>query len=853
MTKYFFNISLDEVVKQLKTSFNGLSPIEASNRLTHYGLNVLTAKENKPAWVYFFAQFKDFMILILMAAAIISGFMGDIADTIIILVIILLNALLGFSQEYKAEKSMEALKKMSITTAQVIREGQTKIIPSEQLVPGDIIHLEAGNIVPADIRFVEIHSLSIDESSLTGESNAVHKKVTTIDNKDVGLGDQLNMAFKGTLVTSGRAVGLVVETGMKTELGKIAGLLQKEKVLTPLQIRMGQFGKNLSYIILLICLVLFISGLVRGEEPFKLLLLSISLAVAAIPEALPALITIALSKGAARLAKRKALVRKLTAVETLGSVSFICTDKTGTITQNKMKVVEYFEMTDLVLPFTDTPLLLAMILNQDIQFDSLGEPMGESTELAIVKYSLGQLTIPEFHELYQQFPRVAEIPFDSDRKCMTTVHIVGNQFLVIVKGASETIQRFLLDEVDKKFLVKQSNQWAEKGMRIIAYGFKLLDQLPPTIATYSLEFDLEWIGHIGLMDPPRANVIKVIQECKNAGIKPVMITGDHPATAKAIAMQVGIMKENDLLMLGTTLDHLSDEQFKKQVLEIAVYARVSPNQKLRIVNALQSNNHFVAMTGDGVNDAPSLKAANIGVAMGITGTDVSKEAADIILLDDGFATIVNAVKEGRRIVDNIRKFIKYIMTCNGAEIWTIFLAPILGMPIPLLPIHILWINLVTDGLPALALANEKAEVDIMKRPPRNATESLFADGLGYHILWVGLLMAGVTLATQAYAMKNDSAHWQTMVFTVLSFAQLGHVLAVRSDKTFLFKQGIFSNTLLLLSVLFTFCLQLAVIYIPYLNELLKTQPLSLKELGFCILMAMIVFHAVELEKLIKRL
>ncbi|MFY8026185.1 MAG: cation-translocating P-type ATPase [Sediminibacterium sp.] len=853
MTKYFFNISLDEVVKQLKTSYNGLSPIEASNRLTQYGLNVLTAKENKPAWVYFFAQFKDFMILILMAAAIISGFMGDIADTIIILVIILLNALLGFSQEYKAEKSMEALKKMSITSAQVIRNGQTEIIPSEQLVPGDIIHLEAGNIVPADIRFVEIHSLSIDESSLTGESNAVHKKVTTIDNEDVALGDQLNMAFKGTLVTSGRAVGLVVETGMKTELGRIAGLLQKEKVLTPLQIRMGQFGKNLSYIILLICLVFFISGLVRGEEPFKLLLLSISLAVAAIPEALPALITIALSKGAARLAKRKALVRKLPAVETLGSVSFICTDKTGTITQNKMKVVEHFEKTDLALPFTDTPLLLAMILNQDIQFDSLGEPMGESTELAIVKYSLDQLTIPEFHELYQQFPRVAEIPFDSDRKCMTTVHTVGNQFLVIVKGASETIQSFLSDEADKKFLAKQSNQWAEKGMRIIAYGFKLIDQLPSTIATDSLEFDLEWIGHIGLMDPPRANVIKVIQECKNAGIKPVMITGDHPATAKAIAMQVGIMKENDLVMLGTTLDHLSDEQFKKQVLEIAVYARVSPNQKLRIVNALQSNNHFVAMTGDGVNDAPSLKAANIGVAMGITGTDVSKEAADIILLDDGFATIVNAVKEGRRIVDNIRKFIKYIMTCNGAEIWTIFLAPILGMPIPLLPIHILWINLVTDGLPALALANEKAEVDIMKRPPRNATESLFADGLGYHILWVGLLMAGVTLATQAYAMQNDSAHWQTMVFTVLSFAQLGHVLAVRSDKTFLFKQGIFSNTLLLLSVLFTFCLQLAVIYIPYLNELLKTQPLSLKELGFCILMAMIVFHAVELEKLIKRL
>jgi len=853
MIKQYFNLNVEDVFNALKSSKNGLSPIEASSRLIKYGLNILATKKNKPVWVYFFDQFKDFMILVLMVAAIISGFMGDIADTIIILVIILLNALLGFSQEYKAEKSMEALKQMSITKAQVVRDGNAEIILSEQLVPGDIVHLEAGNIVPADLRLVEIFALSIDESSLTGESNAVHKKVATITNKDIALGDHLNMAFKGTLVTGGRAVGLVVATGMDTELGKIAELLQEDKVITPLQIRMGQFGKNLSYIILLICLVLFVSGLVRGEEPFKLFLLSISLAVAAIPEALPALITIALSKGAARLAKRKALVRKLPAVETLGSVSFICTDKTGTITQNKMKVVEQFEKTDLAFPFSDTPLTLAIILNQDIKFDQSGEPIGESTELALVKYCIEQITVSQFHQQFQQFPRVAEIPFDSDRKCMTTIHAVGKQFLVIVKGASEKVQSLLLDQTDKKSLVTLSDQWAEKGMRIIAYGYKMLDQLPKTIKSETVEFDLEWIGQVGLMDPPRTNVIKVIQECKDAGIKPVMITGDHPATAKAIAMQVGIMQENDLVMLGTELDHLSDEQFKKQVLTITVYARVSPNQKLRIVKALQSNNHFVAMTGDGVNDAPSLKAANIGVAMGITGTDVSKEAADIILLDDGFATIVNAVKEGRRIVDNIRKFIKYIMTCNGAEIWTIFLAPILGMPIPLLPIHILWINLVTDGLPALALANEKAEIDIMKRPPRNATESLFAGGLDYHILWVGLLMAGVTLSTQAYAIHNESAHWQTMVFTVLSFAQLGHVLAVRSDKTFLFKQGIFSNTLLLLSVLFTFCLQLAVIYIPFLNELFKTQPLSLKELGFCILMAMIVFHAVELEKLIKRL
>ncbi|MDP2419962.1 cation-translocating P-type ATPase [Sediminibacterium sp.] len=853
MIKQFLNIDVNEALKELHTSTNGLSQLEATNRLAKYGPNELVTKKNKPIWVYFFAQFKDFMILILMVAAIISGLMGDVADTIIILIIILLNALLGFSQEYKAEKSMEALKQMSITKAQVVREGRSKIIPSEQLVPGDIIHLEAGNIVPADLRLVEIFAISIDESSLTGESSAVHKKVNIIANKDISLGDQLNMAFKGTLVTGGRAVGLVVATGMNTELGKIANLLQEDKLTTPLQKRMGAFGKNLSYIILLICLVLFVSGLVRGEEPFKLLLLSISLAVAAIPEALPALITIALSKGAARLAKHKALVRKLPAVETLGSVSFICTDKTGTLTQNKMKVVEQFEKTDSAMPISDTPLLLAIILNQDIQFDQSGEPIGESTELALVKYGIEQITLTQFHQQFQQFPRVAEIPFDSDRKCMTTIHSVGNRFLVIVKGASERIQSLLVNQTDKKSLLTLSNQWAEQGMRIIAYGYKMLDQLPQTITSETIENDLEWIGQVGLMDPPRTNVIKVIQECIDAGINPVMITGDHPATAKAIAMQVGIMKEHDLVMLGSELAHLSDVQFKKQVLSIKVYARVSPNQKLRIVKALQSHNHFVAMTGDGVNDAPSLKAANIGVAMGITGTDVSKEAADIILLDDGFATIVNAVKEGRRIVDNIRKFIKYIMTCNGAEIWTIFLAPLLGMPIPLLPIHILWINLVTDGLPALALANEKAEVDIMKRPPRNASESLFEGGLGYHILWVGLLMAGVTLATQAYAIHNQSTHWQTMVFTVLSLAQLGHVLAVRSDKTFLFKQGIFSNSLLLLSVLFTFCLQLAVIYIPFLNELFKTEPLSLKELGFCILMATIVFHAVELEKLIKRL
>lgn len=853
MIKQFFNIDVNDALKALHTSINGLSQLEAANRLAKYGLNELVTKKNKPAWVYFFDQFKDFMILILMVAAILSGIMGDMVDAVVILIIVVLNALLGFSQEYKAEKSMLALKKMSVTTARANRDGNPAIIPSEELVPGDIVFLEAGNIVPADIRLIEVHGLSIDESSLTGESNAIHKKIETITDKGISLGDQLNMAFKGTLVTAGRATGLVFVTAMSTELGKIAGLLQEEKATTPLQRRMDHFGKKLSYIILLICLILFISGLVRGEDPFTLLLLSISLAVAAIPEALPALITIALAKGAARLAKRKSLIRKLPAVETLGSVSFICSDKTGTLTQNKMEVVENFENTVLSPSFSNTPLLLSVLLNQDVQFSQSGESLGESTELALVNYCISKLGIAEFQELYKQYPRIGEIPFDSDRKCMTTIHPFGDQFLVITKGASETIQTCLLDATAKHQLLTMSDKWASQGIRVIAYGFKLLDELPPQITSKSIEYDLVWLGQIGLMDSPRVNVKRVIEECKGAGIKPVMITGDHPATAKSIALQVGIMEEQDKLMLGTELAQLTDEQFGMLVLDVAVYARVSPNQKLRIIKALQSKGHFVAMTGDGVNDAPSLKAANIGVAMGITGTDVSKEAADLILLDDRFGTIVNAIKEGRRIVDNIRKFIKYIMTCNGAEIWTIFLAPILGMPIPLLPIHILWINLVTDGLPALALANEKGEMDIMKRPPRKADESFFSDGVGYHIVWVGLLMAGVTLATQAYALYNEFAHWQTMVFTVLSFAQLGHVLAVRSDKTFLFQQGIFSNPLLLLSVLFTFCLQLGVIYIPFLNEIFKTQPLSLQELGFCTLMAMIVFHAVELEKLIKRL
>lgn len=846
----YCNLSISETEQSLSSTIDGLKQEEVLLRQRKYGLNELQEKKKIPVWLQFLHQFRDFMIIILIAAAVLSGIMGDMTDTIIILVIVLLNAIVGFVQEYRAGKAIEALKKMSVTLTMVVRDGHALSVSSNQLVPGDVVLIESGNVVPADLRLVETHSLRIDESSLTGESVPVDKNHETLTEKDIPLGDQLNLAFKGTLVTNGRAKGMVIATGMRTELGKIANLLQGKESLTPLQMRMDHFGKRLSYIILFICLVLLVTGILRGEDPFRIILLSISLAVAAIPEALPALITIALSKGASRLAKENALVRKLPAVETLGSVTFICSDKTGTLTQNRMKVIDKHEVVQHVNAIPDI-LTLCMALNHDVKFNEVQEPFGESTELALVRQVLEDISFNEYERINDKHPRMAELPFDSDRKCMTTVHHFGGRFLIITKGASESIFTTITGHEEKEWLNHLSHDLASKGKRVLAYAFQIVPVLPSPFTYEEVEKNLKLAGLVALIDPPREEVKSAIAECKTAGINPVMITGDHPATAKAIAREIGILEEHDLAITGAELHQLDEITFSEQVENIAVYARVSPDQKLRIVQALQAKHHFVSMTGDGVNDAPSLKAANIGVAMGINGTDVSKEAAHLVLLDDNFATIVKAVKEGRRIFDNIRKFVKYIMTCNGAEIWTIFLAPLLGMPIPLLPIHLLWINLVTDGLPALALAGEKAEADIMKRPPRTASESLFSDGVGFHILWVGLLMAAVTLGTQAWALNNEMEHWQTMVFTVLSLSQLGHVFGIRSDRTFLFKQGFFSNLPLLGSVVLTFILQLSVIYLPFMNDIFKTAPLSLDELGICIVLSLVVFHAVELEKWVK--
>ena len=846
-------LHIEKVFELTLSSSQGLTSAEASLRLKKFGPNVLEEKKKKPKWVLFLNQFRDFMIMVLIAAAIISGILGDITDTLIIFLIIILNAMIGFIQELRAEKALDALMKMATVQAIVSRDGKAYTIDSTNLVPGDMVWLEAGNLVPADLRLFEAHNLLIDESALTGESFPAEKTMMPLPGNSIPLGDRTNMAYKSTMVTKGRGAGVVVNTGMNTEFGKIAGLLQEDETATPLKIRMADFGKKLSYIILSICLLLFGIGLLRGEQPLQMLMVSISLAVAAIPEALPALITIALAIGAKRLMNQKALIRKLPAVETLGSVSHICSDKTGTLTMNKMKLVKLQEAHELpCLSGMVSPFMAALSLNHDVKLSDGQLISGDATEIALMD-AAKEILKKDFDKVVDMFPRVAELPFDADRKCMTTVHKYGEKFLVLTKGAMESILRNLSETEKKHELEIPALEWANEGIRVLAFAYRIIDHIPHPFSYESIEKELIFSGVTGMIDPPRPEVKLSIAECKLAGIKPVMITGDHPATAISIAREIGIYDHGDLAVSGPELMAMSDEVFSRSVNKISVYARVNPEQKLRIVRSLQKNHHLVAMTGDGVNDAPSLKAADIGVAMGISGTDVSKEAADMILLDDNFSTIVRAVREGRRIYDNIRKFVKYILTCNSAEIWTIFLAPLIGLPMPLLPIHILWINLVTDGLPGLALAGEKAERDIMKRPPRPSGESLFAGGMAYHILWFGLLMAGITLGIQAWAIHTENAHWQTMVFTVLSLSQLGHVLAIRSEREFLIRQGLFTNIPLLATVFFTFLLQLAVIYLPAANKLFKTHPLSMNELLICIGASAILFHAVELEKWIKSL
>ena len=868
--------TVQDVIEELNTSLKGLSSEEAQKRLLEYGPNELKEKKKKTLLMVFLDQFRDFMILVLIAAALISGFIGELSDTIAIIVIVVLNAVVGFIQEYRAEKAMAALKKMAAPYSTVIRNSMPETIPASELVPGDMVMLEAGKIVPADMRLIEAAHFKVEEAALTGESVPVEKNINALRDEHLPIGDRKNMAYKGTFVTSGRGAGVVVSTGMSTELGRIAAMLQEEEeVKTPLQKRLATFGQKLAIAVLVICAIVLAIGIMRGEPPLLMLLTAISLAVAAIPEALPAVITISLALGAKKLISQHALIRKLPAVETLGSVTYICSDKTGTLTLNKMTVEEIYVEGEIVkseklkvkseeqLLALNSPLatfFTALALSNDAQTGADGIVIGDPTEIAL--YDIAKKQGFEKKELEKNFARVAEIPFDSNRKCMTTFHQwPDGKIISFTKGATDVLieksENILTSEglssVDIEEMHRMNERMAADGLRVLCIAMRIWDVLPADMSAGDVETGLTVLGLTGMMDPPRDEAREAVALCKAAGIKPVMITGDHPITARVIAGRLGIIEDDSkAIITGRELERLSLEEFEERVEHIRVYARVAPEQKLKIVKALQDKGQFVAMTGDGVNDAPALKRADIGIAMGVTGTDVSKEAAHMILLDDNFATIVKAVKEGRKIYDNIRKFIKYLLTTNSGEIWTLFLAPLAGLPIPLLPIHILWINLVTDGLPALALSVEPEEGDLMSRPPRHPKESIFAHGLGLHAIWVGLLMGGVVLFVQTWSITTGHAHWQTMVFTVLCLTQLGHVLAIRSEKESLFKIGLFSNKYLLGAVLLTFALQMATIFVPVLNPIFKTEPLSFSELIFTLVLSTIVFFAVETEKLIKR-
>lgn len=822
--KAMYQLNPEDVISQFNTSSKGLNKDVIPGLQGRFGKNILQETKRKSKLSIFINQFKDVMILILGVAAGISFFVGEHTDGFVILAIVFGNAAIGYSQEYSAEESMRMLQKMTAQNALVIRNSHPAKINAVDLVPGDIIILEAGDIVPADARLIQVSSFRTDEASLTGESHSVEKKVDTIEADHLITGDQHNMVFKGTIVSNGSAKAVVTAIGMETELGKIAGLMEVVAHQTPLQKRLAVFSKQLAIVVTLICLIVFGVGLWRGEPTFEMFLTALSLAVAALPEALPAVITIALADGARRLVQQNALMRNLPAVETLGSVTYICSDKTGTLTQNMMTVENVYAGDG-----NENLLHIAMALNNEVRFSEKNELLGDSTEKALVKYALSKGYSK--HELEHQYPLHEKLPFDSVRMRMSTLHKHEDQWILFVKGAPVKI----IEQLSASYTAKvqewldQNHQWASDGLRVLFFAYKIFDQEPGEV-NLEMEKDLDFLGMTAMIDPPREGVYDALDQCKSAGIKAVMITGDQPLTASAIAERLHIIEENkpDVLKTGAELNLLDEAGFNSVTQNTFVYARVTPEQKLNIVKALQNNGEFVAMTGDGVNDAPSLKQANIGVAMGITGTDVSKEAADMILLDDNFATIVKAVKEGRRIYENIKKFILYVLSCNLGEILTILIAPLLGFAIPLLPTHILWINLVTDGLPGLALVAEAAEKDIMSRPPRPPKESLFSGGLIVRILATGTLMMISALFVQWWVTGNnyDVRTQQTAVFTTLCFVQLGNALSVRSSSHSGLASRFFKNRKMWGAIILTVILQLLIINIPYLNSILKTMPLN---------------------------
>ena len=889
MEEKWFNLSVKTVSEKLHTDTEkGLSSSEVSKRYETYGRNELKAKPKKTLLAKFIEQFKDFMIIVLIIAAIVSGIVGvqqgeGIADTFIILIVVIVNAIIGVAQESKAEKSLEALQKLSSHVAKVIRDGKLVVVQSADLVPGDIVVLDTGDFIPADLRIIEAVNLKSQESALTGESVPVEKTESTIEDENIGIGDRKNLLFSSSLVTYGRGKGIVVETGMKTEVGKIAEMINEvEDEETPLQVKLNNLGKTLGIVALVICAVIFVVGLLYGKSPLNMFMTAVSLAVAAIPEGLAAVSTIVLAIGVQRMVKRNAIVKKLPAVETLGSASVICSDKTGTLTQNKMTVKKVFSNAELVnlediKEFNEELKILfeANMLCNDTKVAEDGTLTGDPTETALI--DMGN----KLNFKLENYPRVAELPFDSSRKLMTTVHKIGEKFVVYTKGGVDELLSCctsyqkngeIMSDLDnyKQRIQECNKKMAEGALRVLAAGYKIVNHILTDEDIKNLETELTFIGMTGMIDPPREEAKEAVKKCVSAGIKTVMITGDHKITATAIAKELGILKDESEAITGTELENMSDEELKQKVRNISVYARVSPEHKVRIVRAWQANGEIVAMTGDGVNDAPALKKADIGCAMGVVGTDVAKEAADVILTDDNFATVVSAVEEGRRIYNNILKAISFLLSSNVGEIVVLFLAIMLTPVFAntfgidpnhidiLLPAQILWINLVTDSLPALALAVDPAEKGIMKRKPLKNNKGIFTKGMTWRIIYQGVMIGLITLiafvlglATEGVTPEEKVAIGETMAFTVLALSELVHVFNIRNSKESIFKTNPFNNGKLILAILVSATLMIMVLVVPALRNVFGIAVLPVHKLEETIALVISPLVIVEIFKFFK--
>jgi Ca2+-transporting ATPase len=890
----YWKLETDELTKLIQTdAATGLTIEEAEKRLKQYGPNQLAAKKGRSPWSIFFAQFNSIIICILFAAAIVSGFLKEWVDSLAICGIIILNSVLGFIQEFRAEKSLAALKELSSPSSRVIRGGKPMSVPSGEIVQGELIELEAGDKVPADSRLVyTTGNFATQEASLTGESVPVNKTSHPIREDEIPLADRINMVYMGTSVVSGKARAIVVSTGMQTELGRIADMIQEIKEdSTPLQKRLAQFGKWIVVLCLVLVSMVFILGYLRGGKILDLFLTSVSLAVAAIPEGLPAVVTIALALGVQRMVRRNCLIRKLPSVETLGCTNVICSDKTGTLTRNEMTAkAVYVEdilyhvtgtgyeptgefqlaektVNPLEVPGLSRAMEIAVLCNGAKLIHEAGtyRILGDPTEAALLTLAAKAGMNVDHKE--NEYPFVAEIPFDSDRKQMTMIRRGRQEMIAYVKGAPDVLlsnctrreEGGHLKEImpaDRDRILAANNEMADKAMRVLGVAYRRLEAMPETVDAGTIERELVFAGLIAMIDPPREEVKQAIENCQTAGINSVMITGDHKNTAVAIARELGFFKSDSLAMTGKELDNVSQEEFESLVDRTVVYARVSPEHKLRIVKAWRNRGQVVAMTGDGVNDAPAIKEADIGVAMGITGTDVTKEVSDMVITDDNFASIVAAVEEGRGIYDNIKKFIHYLLSCNAGEIMVMFTASLIGLPIPLLPIHILWVNLVTDGLPALALGMDPIDKDVMKKPPRMMNESVITRKGGRLMLAQGAFIAFCALLAFWFvlAVENEGlARARTACFVVLSCSQLFHSFNCRSMDKSLFTLGIFSNIKLVGATLFSFALQMLVVYVPFLQTVFKTEALGLFDWVMVLVISSFPFWAMEVVKLVRKI